>query len=59
MLALQTESETPQPFLPTEFENWAEEILADLNMVRDDITAPDIRDLYVHLSLQEPPSFIE
>ena len=56
-MAWQTESESPRPFLPTEFEEWADEILLnDFNMERSDVVAPQVRNLYMHLSQHEPPS---
>lgn len=59
MLAWHSESELPPPFLPTEFEDWADDILlTDLNIVRHDVTAPHIRNIYIYLSQQEPPSIV-
>lgn len=57
--AWQTESGSPEPFLPVQFENWADNILlTDFSIVRDDVTASDIRNIYIYLSQQEPPSFL-
>lgn len=55
MFAYQTESESPLPFVPIEFEGWADELLQTHNFFRDDIGAPKIHDLYIYLSQQEPP----
>ena len=59
MLAWQTESELPHPFLPAEFEEWAADVLQeDFNLERHHITAPEVKNLYLYLSQQEPPSFL-
>lgn len=59
MLAWQTESESPPPFLPAEFEDWAADVLQEgFNMERHHITAPEVQNLYLYLSQQEPPSFL-
>jgi hypothetical protein len=55
--AMANESEPPTDFVPEEFEEWADDILYhNLNITRDDITAPIVRDIYCHLSNQVPLS---
>ena len=57
--AWQTESASSEPFFPVQFENWADDILlTDLNILSNDVTAPYIRNIYIHLLQQEPPSFL-
>ena len=50
------EAETPLPFYPPEFEDWAHEIIG--TNTRNDIHASEIKDNYLLLCEHEPPSFL-
>lgn len=53
------ESENIPQFLPTAFEVWADDVLGEANINRNDISASNIRDFYHYLSCQEPPTFLD
>ena len=46
----------PPPFLPPHFETWADNILEEVNFSKDDINATNIKDFYLYLIHQEPPT---
>ena len=52
--AMLTEGQSPPPFYPSEFKEWADGILGQSN-----IDSHDVRDLYLYLSSQAPPTFLQ
>lgn len=47
------ESAAPPQFFPSEFEDWADNVIG-----RGTVHASEIRDLYLLLTQQPPPSFL-
>lgn len=53
------ESARPPPLLPIWFEDWADDVLnRDINLARENIHASSVRDVYMYLTHQQPPSFL-
>lgn len=47
--AMATESEQPGEFYSTEFKNWADKVLDEININQDDITSHNCKQVYLHL----------